>query len=92
MLAPLSVEAGKPVCFSGYAEDYGKQIKEVQFSLDEGRHWTSYDVSDSTPDLWVYWTFSYTPLEPGSYRLYVRSVNEEGKPSPEADVIELMAT
>ena len=34
MLAPMQVEVGKPVTFSGYADDYGKQIVAVQFSLE----------------------------------------------------------
>ncbi|MEG0758602.1 MAG: molybdopterin-binding protein, partial [Raoultibacter sp.] len=88
MIAPMLVEVGKPVVLSGYAEDYGKQIVSVQFSLDNGEHWTDYDVSDSTSELWVYWTFSYTPEQPGSYRLLVRSVNSEGAVSPLADVAE----
>ena len=28
MIAPMQVSVGKPVTFSGYAEDYGKQIAE----------------------------------------------------------------
>lgn len=91
MLAPLLVEVGKPVEFTGYAEDYGKQIVAVEFSLDNGEHWTSYDVSDSRPELWVHWSFTYTPEESGYYQLRVRSVNEQGKTSPEADVVEFTA-
>ena len=91
MIAPMQVSVGKPVTFSGYAEDYGKQIVSVQFSLDNGANWTTYDVSDSTDDLWVHWTFSYTPERPGFYRLLVRSVNEPGAASPLADVADFTA-
>ncbi len=86
MIAPLSVEVGRPVRFEGYAEDYGTPIVAVEFSLDGGETWTSYDVSDSTGDLWVHWTFEYTPLQPGAYTLLVRSVNDRGEASPEPDV------
>ena len=48
MIAPLSVEVGRPVRFEGYAEDYGVPIVTVQFSLDDGENWTDYDVSAST--------------------------------------------
>ena len=85
MIAPMQVSVGKPVTFSGYAEDYGKQIVSVQFSLDNGANWTTYDVSDSTDDLWVHWTFSYARAY-GFYRLLVRSVNDAGAASPLADV------
>ena len=50
MIAPLSVEVGRPVRFEGYAEDYGVPIVTVQFSLDDGENWTDYDVSASTGD------------------------------------------
>ena len=40
MIAPLSVEVGRPVRFEGYAEDYGVPIVTVQFSLDDGENWT----------------------------------------------------
>ena len=53
MIAPLSVEVGRPVRFEGYAEDYGVPIVTVQFSLDDGENWTDYDVSASTGDRWV---------------------------------------
>ena len=91
MIAPMQVEVGKPVTFSGYAEDYGKQIVAVQFSLDNGEHWTSYDVSESASELWVHWAFAYTPEKPGFYRLLVRSVNSDGDESPLADVAEFTA-
>lgn len=86
MIAPLEVELGRSVTFEGYAEDYGTPIKLVQFSLDGGEHWTDYDVSESTGDLWVHWTFEYTPNQAGSYCLLVRSINERGEASPEPDV------
>ena len=71
MIAPLSVEVGRPVRFEGYAEDYGVPIVTVQFSLDDGENWTDYDVSASTGDRWVHWTFEYTPEVPGTYCLLV---------------------
>ncbi len=91
MLAPMQVEVGKPVTFSGYADDYGEQIAAVQFSLDGGESWTSYDVSGSSPDLWVHWTFTYTPEQPGTYRLLVRCATADGRTSPLADTAEFTA-
>lgn len=88
MIAPLQVEVGKPVEFSGYAEDYGRQIVSVQFSLDNGENWTTYDVSASVSELWVHWTFAYTPVKPGFYRLLIRSMNDAGTASPLSDVAE----
>ncbi|MEF9875449.1 MAG: Ig-like domain-containing protein [Gordonibacter sp.] len=92
MIAPQQVEVGKPITFSGYAEDFGKQIVSVQFSLDNGENWTTYDVSDSACELSVQWTFTYTPETPGSYCLLVRSINSDGRASPEADLAEFTAS
>ncbi|MCI8424797.1 MAG: molybdopterin-binding protein [Adlercreutzia sp.] len=91
MIAPMQVQVGRPVRFEGYAEDYGCPIVAVQFSLDGGDTWTDYDVSGSTGDLWVHWTFEYTPERPGAYCLLVRSVNERGEASPEPDIAEFTA-
>jgi hypothetical protein len=89
MIAPMIVACGKPVIFTGYADDYGKRITAVQFSLDEGENWTTFCTPDASEDLWVHWTFEYTPEQPGHYRFKVRSVNEDGSTSPEAAVAEL---
>ncbi len=48
-------------------------------------------MSDSSPDLWVHWTFSYIPERPGAYRLLVRSVTDDGRVSPLSDVAEFTA-
>ena len=79
MIAPMAVEVGRPVRFTGYAEDYGVPIAAVQFSLDGGETWIDYDVSE------------YTPEVAGSYCLLVRSVNDRGEVSPEPDTASFTA-
>ena len=91
MIAPMAVEVGRPVRFTGYAVEYGGPIVAVQFSLDGGETWTDYDVSGSTGDRWVHWTFEYTPEVAGSYCLLVRSVNDRGEVSPEPDAASFTA-
>ena len=92
MIVPMNVEVGKPVTFTGYADDYGNQIRAVEFSLDDGESWYPYDVSSSSPDLMVHWSFTYTPEREGRYRLLVRSVAADGRRSPLPDVAEFMAS
>ena len=48
-----------------------------------GKNWTRYEVSDTTTEKWVYWTFEYTPQTAGSYVLYVQAITETGLVSPQ---------
>ena len=84
MIASVTADLGQTLTFQGYAIDYGKRITQVQFSLDEGEHWTAYDTPEATDERWVHWTFSYKPARAGAYRLRIRSVNEDGCVSPES--------
>ena len=77
---------GEPMEFSGWAHDFDKRIIAVEFSLDNGEHWTRYDLGDTTADRWVSWTFAWTPEASGAYQMKVRSVNEDGDVSPIAAV------
>lgn len=90
MIVPTLGKVGHPVTFTGYADDYGTKIVAIEFSLDNGENWTRHETADASPDLWVHWTFTYTPEKVGSYQLKVRSVNEDGKTSPVSAVAELI--
>lgn len=90
MIAPQELAVGQTIAFQGYADDFDKRIVAMQFSLDEGCTWTTHDVSDTTADLWVHWTYAFTPERPGSYRLKVRSMNEEGRTSPASAVADFL--
>lgn len=81
---------GQPVHFAGSAYDFGHAIRAIEFSLDEGAHWTRYDTPDTNDYQNLTWTFDYTPEKAGLYVLRVRSVNDEGVCSPEAAYAELM--
>lgn len=86
MIAPQELSLGQTITFQGYADDFDKIIVAMEFSLDGGATWVSHDISDTTADLWVHWTYAFTPDEPGTYRLKVRSINERGQASPQAVV------
>lgn len=75
-------EIGHPLVFEGYANDPDCRIQAVQFSLDDGETWTTYETSGSQPDRNLYWRFEYTPEQAGIYQLLIRSVNEDGVESP----------
>lgn len=54
--------------FTGWAHDFDKRIIAVEFSLDNGAHWTRYDLEGTTAERWVSWTFAYTPEAPAPIR------------------------
>lgn len=78
-------KVGKEMVFEGYAGDYDRAITAVQFSIDGGNSWTTYETPGATSDRLVHWRFAYTPKEPGEFRLLVRSVNNRGEASPTPD-------
>lgn len=90
MIAPQELAVGQTITLQGYADDFDKRIVAMQFSFDGGATWSTRDVSDTTADLWVHWTYAFAPECAGSYRLSVRSVNEDGCPSPASAVVDIL--
>lgn len=84
--APFTCKVGEPIRLEGYADDFDRAIRAVQLSFDQGDTWTTFSVSDATPERWVYWHFDYTPQAAGLYQAKARAVNEEGTVSPVAAV------
>ena len=73
---------GSEVTFEGYADDLGDAIAAVEFSLDGGETWTSYETANATSEKWVYWHFAYVPETAGTYQLSVRARTVGGSVSP----------
>lgn len=73
-----SYPCGIPIEFSGYVEDFECGIAAVQFSLDDGAHWTNYETTQATKDSGISWKFSFTPPKPGVYVLKVRALSNDG--------------
>ena len=73
---------GDQINVEGYADDCGKAIKAIEFSMDGGETWTTYQTANATADKWVYWNFSYAPEAAGTYQLTVRAKTESGNVSP----------
>ena len=87
MLGRIAGTVGKPMNFEGYADDFDKAIVAVEFSLDNGETWTSFDTTSSDTDSWVYWSFDYVAEQPGIFKLDVRAVTEDGTVSPLASSV-----
>lgn len=82
MIGEVQGSVGTALVFEGYANDYDRRVVAVQFSLDGGRDWTTYETVGTTSERNLYWRFEYVPRHPGRYELLVRSVNEDGVASP----------
>lgn len=80
---------GKTIRFKGSAYDFGHAVRAIQFSLDEGKNWTTYETPDTNDYQNVTWTFDWVPEKAGFYVLRVRSVNDEGTTSPESAFAEI---
>lgn len=89
MIGRVYGRVGEPVQFKGTAYDFGHSISAIEFSLDDGEHWTRYETPDTNDYRNLTWTFEYTPEKAGFYVLRVRSVNDAGEYSPESAFAEL---
>ena len=76
------LRVGQELTFEGYADDLGSPIAAIEFSLDGGQTWSTYETDDTRADRWVHWNFAYTPEKAGTYALSVRAVTASGIVSP----------
>lgn len=74
----LIIETGKPFTFEGYADAYDEAVTKLEFSMDNGKTWASYDLGQTDLRQWVYWHFTWTPETDGSYVLMIRATTESG--------------
>lgn len=82
-----SFSVGDKISFEGYADDFNTAISAVEFSMDGGETWTSFETKNASPRLWVYWNFDYVAEETGTYRLDVRAKGADGTVSPLASSV-----
>jgi len=73
---------GEEIAFEGYADDLGSPIAAIEFSLDGGETWTTFETADTKVEKWVYWNFSFIPEEKGDYQLIARAKTADGTVSP----------
>ena len=72
------IETGVPYTFEGYADAFDEAVTMLEFSMDNGKTWTAFDLGQTDPRKWVYWHFTWTPESDGSYVLMVRGTTESG--------------
>ena len=91
MIGQVQATVGVPVTFTGYAGDFDRAIAAVQFSLDGGTSWTTYETPATTAERNLCWILAYTPPREGRYQLLIRAVNEDGTASPTPARVEFVA-
>lgn len=90
MIPEVRGVAGRPVTFSGYAQNFAAPICAIQFSCDDGRTWSTYETKGTHAECNVNWKFSFTPQRIGSYRFLVRALDARGNTTPEPAVVRLL--
>ena len=70
--------AGCPIGFSGWTDDFERNIAAIQFSLDGDSHWTEYVTPGVSSERGVRWQFAFTHPHAGRYLLNVRARNGSG--------------
>lgn len=76
-------KVGEPVALTGYSFSWAGtsmgRVTSVDFSLDYGDTWQSFDVDPTLDPLqWAYWDFTWTPEEAGTYIVKVQAHAEDG--------------
>lgn len=72
------IEAGQPYTFEGYVSAINSGITSIEFSMDQGKTWKKFDTPDNDWQKWNWWTFEWTPENPGWYTLSVRATADDG--------------
>lgn len=76
-------DLGETVTFQGFANTYVHQISDVEFSMDHGQTWKTFETADQDPTKWTWWNFEWTPEAEGSYCFMVRAHDTGGYETPE---------
>lgn len=90
MIAEIDAVVGHRVVMSGYGQDFEIPITAIEFSANEGRQWTRYEVDSATAERNVNWRFEFVPPKIGRYHLLVRAVRADGKVSPQTASVSLV--
>lgn len=78
------ISANESYTFEGWAEGFELNIAALEFSMDGGNTWATFETPGANVNRWVHWTFEWTP-EAGvdtAYVLQVRAVADDGRTTP----------
>ncbi|WP_329932813.1 molybdopterin-dependent oxidoreductase [Slackia isoflavoniconvertens] len=86
------IKTGEPFTFEGYADAFDEAVTKIEFSMDNGKTWTAFDLGQTDPRQWVYWHFTWTPETDGSYVLMLRGTTESGLVTDDQYIQKVMVT
>ena len=74
------IAAGHAVEVAGIGFGGSLGIQKVEVSTDNGSTWNAVTLQPAlSKDAWVFWTWQWTPSQPGGYILMVRATNGKGE-------------
>lgn len=75
---------GRPVTLRGRAFGGARDVSRVEISVDDAATWTEVTEFDyeGTELTWKFWSYRWTPSEPGTYELAVRAYDGIGTLQP----------
>lgn len=71
----LTGDEASPVHLEGFADAFNEPVKKIEFSFDHGATWQTLDTPNNDSKYWIYWRLDFTPPEPGSYLLNIRTTS-----------------
>lgn len=72
------IKAGEPFTFEGYVEAMNDSIVNIEVSMDLGKTWKTFETPDNDWMRWTWWTYTWTPEQPGAYTVTVRATAPDG--------------
>lgn len=73
-------DAGRRVTLRGRAFAGDEGISKVEVTTDDGETWNEAEKTyESTPRVWVFWEYAWTPERAGDYNLIVRAYDGNGE-------------
>lgn len=69
---------GEDIVLEGFAFAYDQPVVSIEFSMDRGETWKTFELENTTNERWVYFTYTIPAPEAGSYVVQAKSTDAAG--------------